>query len=304
MARALLSRRIFFSITWILLGLTCHTQSSPTPAVLWHGLGDSCCNPLSLGRIQKVIESNVKGIYVRSLQIGTNFFEDTFNGYFLNANKQIAMVCEKLAKDPKLKHGYNAVGFSQGGQFLRAVAQRCPNPPMRNFISIGGQHQGVYGFPRCPGNSSELCNLLRQLLNQGVYVPFIQDNVTPAEYWQDPLNKKEYKQKSVFLADINQERGINATYKKNLMKLSKFVMVKFENDTVVQPKASEWFGFYKENSTSETFTLQQSRLYKEDWLGLKAMDHAKKLVFLKTEGDHLQFSNKWFIQNIVNPYLK
>lgn len=24
----------------------------------------------------------------------------------------------------------------------RAVAQRCPNPPMLNLISFGGQHQG------------------------------------------------------------------------------------------------------------------------------------------------------------------
>ena len=27
-----------------------------------------------------------------------------------------------------------------------------------------------------------------------------------AEYWQDPLNMAEYKEKSVFLADINQEK--------------------------------------------------------------------------------------------------
>lgn len=303
MATNLLWQKIGSYCTLILLCSTLYANASPTPAVLWHGLGDSCCNPLSLGRIKNVIEANVKGIYVRSLQIGSNFFQDTFNGYFLNANKQIDMVCKKLAKDPKLRNGYNAVGFSQGGQFLRAVAQRCPDPPMRNFISIGGQHQGVYGFPRCPGSSSQLCNLLRSYLNDGVYIPFIQDNVTPAEYWQDPLNEKEYRQKSVFLADINQERKVNATYKKNLMKLNKFVMVKFENDSVVQPRESEWFGFYKENSTSVTYTLQQSRLYKEDLLGLKAMDHAKKLVFLKTEGDHLQFSNQWFIKNIVKPYL-
>ena len=33
-----------------------------------------------------------------------------------------------------LQGGYNAIGFSQGGQFLRAVAQRCPNPPMKNAV--------------------------------------------------------------------------------------------------------------------------------------------------------------------------
>lgn len=31
---------------------------------------------------------------------------------------QVKQVCEKLASDPKLKNGYNALGFSQGGQFL------------------------------------------------------------------------------------------------------------------------------------------------------------------------------------------
>ena len=31
---------------------------------------------------------------------------------------QIKRVCAKVASDPKLKNGYNALGFSQGGQFL------------------------------------------------------------------------------------------------------------------------------------------------------------------------------------------
>ena len=31
---------------------------------------------------------------------------------------QITQVCKKVATDPKLKNGYNALGFSQGGQFL------------------------------------------------------------------------------------------------------------------------------------------------------------------------------------------
>ncbi len=51
-------------------------------------------------------------------------------------------VCEMIANDPALQNGYNAIGFSQGGQFLRAVAQRCPSPRMRNLITVGSQHQG------------------------------------------------------------------------------------------------------------------------------------------------------------------
>jgi len=34
----------------------------------------------------------------------------------------------------------------------------------------------------------------------------VADSIVQAEYWHDPLNEDEYKQRSVFLADINQER--------------------------------------------------------------------------------------------------
>ncbi len=44
--------------------------------------------------------------------------QDTENGFFSNVNEQVSMVCSQLAQDPKLKGGYNAMGFSQGGQFL------------------------------------------------------------------------------------------------------------------------------------------------------------------------------------------
>jgi palmitoyl-protein thioesterase len=36
----------------------------------------------------------------------------------MNVNDQIDLVCQQLATDKKLQSGYNAIGFSQGGQFL------------------------------------------------------------------------------------------------------------------------------------------------------------------------------------------
>ncbi|XP_033645194.1 palmitoyl-protein thioesterase 1-like [Asterias rubens] len=270
-----------------------------TPLVMWHGMGDSCCNPLSLGSIQKMIEKLVPGIYVHSLEIGSGIVEDTTNGFFMNVNDQIAMACQKIKADPKLAKGYNSIGFSQGGQFLRSVAQECPYPPMLNLISVGGQHQGVFGLPHCPGNSSSICDMVRKLLNLGAYVEFVQDMLVQAEYWHDPLNEDEYRNKSVYLAVTNQEKKVNMAYKVNLQKLKKFVMVMFTEDTMVQPKESEWFGFYKPGQTKELYTLQESPLYTEDKLGLKAMDQAGKLVFLKAPFDHLQFTQEWFEQNLL-----
>nr|ACO15203.1 Palmitoyl-protein thioesterase 1 precursor [Caligus clemensi] len=115
-----------------------------TPVILWHGMGDSCCNPLSMGSVKAVIKREIPGIYVKSLMIGDNIIQDVENGFFKNANEQVKMVCEKIAGDDKLKNGYSSIGFSQGAQFLRAVAQECPQG-MKNLISIGGQHQGVFG---------------------------------------------------------------------------------------------------------------------------------------------------------------
>ncbi len=55
----------------------------------------------------------------------------------------------------------------------RAVAQRCPQPPMVNLITLGSQHQGVYGLPRCLGDDVKLCDYIRSLLNHGAYKKFV-----------------------------------------------------------------------------------------------------------------------------------
>ncbi|CAG5117433.1 unnamed protein product [Candidula unifasciata] len=276
------------------------TLADPVPVVMWHGMGDSCCNPLSMGSIKKLVEQQVGGgVYVLSLEIGNSIVEDMENGFLMNVNKQIDIVCAQLKKDPKLQNGFNALGFSQGGQFLRAVAQRCPSPPMLNLVSFGGQHQGVYGFPKCPGDNITLCNYVRKLLNLGAYVSWIQNLLVQAEYWHDPLNEAEYRSKSVFLADINQERQFNATYKANLLKLKNLVLVMFGNDTIVDPKESEWFGFYIEGQGKALYNMTESKLYQQDLLGLKELNESGRLTLLEAPGDHLQFTDAWFEANIL-----
>ena len=57
----------------------------------------------------------------------------------------------------------------------RTVVQRCGDKlNVRNLISVGGQHQGVFGFPRCPGTNSTLCDMVRKLLNIGAYEKYVQ----------------------------------------------------------------------------------------------------------------------------------
>lgn len=278
------------------------TSDSPVPIVLWHGMGDSCCFSFSLGRVQQILQDQIPGVYVSSIRIGKSVVEDVENSYFGNINEQIKYVCEQLSQDTRLRNGYNAIGFSQGAQFLRAVAQRCPDPSMLNLISLGGQHQGVYGLPRC-SLTSRLCNYMRRMLYHGAYLHFVQESLVQASYWHDPLKRDEYRKKNIFLADINNENYTNKEYKDNLQKLKALVLVKFENDTMVKPVESEWFGFYKPGQAKEVQTLRQSKLYESDWIGLRTMDASGKLHFLSLSSDHLQFTDVWFTENIIKKFL-
>jgi len=284
-----------FVIFAILIGCQ---ASEPTPIVIWHGMGDSCCNPLSMGSVMKMIDRHLPGVYIHSLQIGNGFMSDTLNGFFKPIPEQVTMACDKIRADPKLENGFNAIGFSQGGQFLRAVVQQCGDIKMNSLITFGAQHQGVYGLPNCPP-SVTFCDSIRDLLNKAAYNPIVQNRLVQAEYWHDAVNTQEYLTKNIFLPDINNENVINQMYKDRLTSLNKFVMVKHLNDTMVEPLESEWFGFYEVGSDQKEVPLQETDLYKNDLLGLKQMEEDGKLVFLATEGEHLQFTEQWFVTNIL-----
>lgn len=169
---------------------------------------------------------------------------------------------------------------------------------------MGGQHQGVFGLPNCPSLTERTCEYLRQVLNFAAYAGWLQNFLVQATYWHDPLNEDVYRTKSTFLAEINNEKIINQDYIDRLQKLEKFVMVKFENDTIVEPIATSWFGFYKPGSDKELLTLEESEIFIKDKLGLKKMKEDGKLVFLATEGNHMQISLKWFTENVIDAYLR
>merc|ERR1712055_129134 len=209
-----------------------------------------------------------------------------------------------IREDTNIQNGFNALGFSQGGQFLRAVQQRCPELGMKNLVTVGAQHQGVFGFPNCPGEINYFCDIVRDLLSYGAYVDFVQDFLVQAQYWHDPLHFDTYVEKSKFIAEINNEKtNKNESYTENLSKLENFVMVKHTKDTMVEPKESEHFEFYTPGQSDVILPLKESPIYVEDRIGLKALDESGRLHFLDVEGDHLQFTRQWFIDNIINVFL-
>ena len=64
----------------------------PLPPSLLQTPGDSCCNPLSLGRLMDLIKKDVPGIYIHSIKIGNDIVEDMLNGFFKNSNDQVSLI--------------------------------------------------------------------------------------------------------------------------------------------------------------------------------------------------------------------
>jgi len=287
----------------LLIAIQSQTALCSLPVVCWHGVNDnaqSCNGPFN------TIKQTIPDVYTLAIMIGDNLEEDLTNSVLMKADTQISKACEILQNDPNLAGGYNALGISQGGLLFRGLLQRCPSPPVRNFITFGSPHQGVFGVPTCKSTtgSAFLCELVRRLLSEGAYIPWIQDLITPAQYWHNPLNNEEFLEGSHYLADINNERPEkNSVYKENLEKLENFVMAKWVQDTTIIPGPSAQFGFYLQGQDILTEELQSLALYREDWLGLKTLDEQGRLHFKEMEGDHMNFNWDWFTENVVIPFL-
>lgn len=74
-------------------------------------------------------------------------------------------------------------------------------------------------------------------------MPFIANSVVQAQYFKDPREMPQYLAHNPFLPDINNERpNKTALYATNLASLQRLVLFQFEDDVVVVPKESSWFG--------------------------------------------------------------
>ncbi|CAG9465462.1 unnamed protein product [Pedinophyceae sp. YPF-701] len=276
------------------------------PLVVWHGMGDSCCDPQSLGKFLPWLQQQIPGRpFIHSIQLGDSEAADRMAGFYGNVNAQVAAACQQLAGVPELAGGFYALGFSQGAQFLRALAQRCPHPRMRRLVSLGGQHAGVASAPRCgtPADEDEsaACGAMRGMLRRGAYWPWVRDHIVQAQYFRDPGELGVYLKNNPFLPDVNNEgEEKKAEYAERLSQLEALVLVLFAADHMVVPRESSLFGELQEDGT--VVPLRETRMYREDWLGLRALDEAGRLVELTTPGDHLQFEKEWFLANVL-PYL-
>ncbi|KAK4046632.1 hypothetical protein OIV83_005915 [Microbotryomycetes sp. JL201] len=253
----------------VLVAAQARATLTPVPVVIWHGLGDRY-DAGGLLELQRDIESRLPGTYVHIIRLGSDGASDQRATFFGNANEQVTLACEQLQDVPAISSApyFDAIGFSQGGQLLRAMVERCGGEGkrkglrVRNLITVGSQHMGISAVPPCPPGSSPFspCRLMHlSLVREGMYSSWAQHNIVPAQYFREQARIDDYLAVNQFLADINNERvgdeqvdvfkdlagaqgePRNSTYKHNFASLNKLILLRFSRDLTVVPPHSAHF---------------------------------------------------------------
>jgi palmitoyl-protein thioesterase len=281
------------------------SPSSPRPVVIWHGLGDTYDSD-GMTYIADLINSTRPGTPVYSIRLDSDPSADQRAAYFGNLTTELSSVCDDLAgSDIRSAPGIDAVGFSQGGLFLRAYIQRCNAPPVRSLITFGSPHNGIAHLPR------DFCarlGLICGVFDSAKWSSWLQGSVTAAQFFRDLVPgaeegtyapSPEYLESSNFLADINNEREEKSVeYAANVASLDHLVMVRFNEEQLITPPESTWFGegIVTEDDKVWSQPLNESALWKEDWLGLRALSNKKDgLAYETVEGGHMQFTDEEFV---------
>ncbi|XP_027771401.1 palmitoyl-protein thioesterase 1 isoform X3 [Solanum pennellii] len=274
--------------TLILINFLLFTLHSITtyslPFVVFHGISDKCSN----GGITHFTEllSNWSGSSGHCIEIGNG----EWDSWFMPFAKQVDIACQKLKKMSELSEGYNMIGLSQGNMVGRGVIEFCDDgPPVRNLISLAGPHAGIASIPFC--GSGIWCILADSLLKLAIYSNFIQAHLAPAGYIKIPTDIANYRKGCKFLPVLNNEVHRNSTYKKRFASLENLVLI-----------MTSWFGYYPDGSFTTVLPAHKTKLYTEDWIGLKKLDEAGKVKLFKVCGSHLEISTSEIKKNIL-PYL-
>ncbi|KAJ7540241.1 hypothetical protein O6H91_10G006400 [Diphasiastrum complanatum] len=255
--------------------------SPPLPFIVLHGISDECKHS-GLTQFTQLL-SEFSGASGFCIEIGNG----ASDSWFMPLTKQAENVCEQVKALPELQAGYNIVGLSQ----------------VFNMVSLGGPHAGIASVPLCTVLS--ICALADVIMEMGgIYSTFAQNHFAPSGYMKIPTDLTAYYEGCAFLPKLNNEipTSRNSSFKERFSKLNHLVLVKFENDTVLVPPETAWFGYFSPNATNSVLSFEETDLYKEDWIGLKVLKEKGGLTFLSFAGNHLTITKEQ-LQYQIAPYL-
>lgn len=253
------------------------------PVVVLHGLESSS---EAVEPFCKWIETKFNR-RVYNIEIGNG--EQT--SLFIPLTEQLAELCARIYNIHELSNGFNFIGISQGGLLARGYVERCNRYPVMNLITLVAPHGGVF--------------LKTHIDSSLIYTPFIQAHLSMANYWRDPLKLNDYLTECIYLPLLNNEiwQDIQSQQQRaNIRSLTNFVMVWSPNDTVLAPPESGKFSFY--DAKFKVIPLEETDLYKLDYLGLKKMKERGGLHTFNTSCSHVDHRNPICFAQLYDIFIK
>lgn len=231
------------------------------PTVIMHGV---LANKDNLNELKEMLEMNFH-IKVYNLELGNG----APYSLYTPMKTQLKELCNLIYSIDELKNGFNFIGMSQGGLLARGYVEYCNLYPVKNLITLVSPNAGVY-------YKNDYFN--------NIYEPAKQEDVSFADYWRDPYRYEIYKTNSTYLAQLNNEVLAETN---NLDVVDNFVMIWSPRDEVIEPPESAKFSMYfLHNNELKLFNLEQTRLYKDNFLGLKTMNEQNRLYTYETDCMH------------------
>jgi len=232
---------------------------------------------------------------VKCVEIGDGKNSSMFTRMFWQAD----IVCHKLHNDPMYAgKEINLLGISQGGLIARTVVETCPDLNINLLYTFGGPHQGVSVYEKC---NHWYCPFVNHVLGYLAEFLIVQDWGAPPDYYRPWWNLDRFYSHSIFLPEINNELETkDAGYKARLAAVKKFGLWMWEQDRVVVPRQSEWFGAWDDRRND--IPMKEQKMYKEDWIGTKTLYEAGRMFFYSGPGEHM-FLTETMIYDYLRPLL-
>jgi len=273
----------------LLVALLFVLRTDSYPTVLMHGI---TANIGTVSHVGDVLRKYFPTMYIKAVEIG----DGKVDSLFWNIERQVQSFCDQLANDTLLRGGINLIGFSQGGIITRTYLERCNNPPVVNYISWVSPQGGQFGVPSLDNISSDI---LEEIFDCCAYDSGIQDLFSFANYWRDPFQLANYKEYCRTLPDIDNERGNNPQYKKNILNLKSFVYSYSVVDLVLKPKETGWFGVFAPNDAVNIVPLEDRLLWKNDLIGLRTLNETGRLHRFSTTCEHQDYFTSCFDSHFI-----